>query len=116
MNLMGSQDGGTVDSLFIEISRDVRWNETLREKWCFGFSRAVEIFVNRFYNVSQCNGYVDNNGVGNDGMTTTVMELLTSTEEAKSSMANTRAEESGPVASNVGQFALIVTVYCVYWL
>ena len=60
----GSLEGGTVDAIQIEVNRENRWNETKRDQFCIDFSRAIDEFVDYYYDLSSCTGVAANIGGG----------------------------------------------------
>eukprot|EP01084_Bolivina_argentea_P159235 277350_1 len=99
-NLAGSQDGGTVDSIHIEVGIPTKNNKENRDKFCIGLSRSIEIFINYYYNVSRCNGYGESN---EDEISTTNDEISTTTKFDDESFSNN-------VCLRV---ILIVTIVCI---
>lgn len=53
----GSQDGGNIDAIQIEVNYDNRWTQELRIQFCYDFSQSVIAFVNQWYNMSSCSFY-----------------------------------------------------------
>ena len=52
----GSQFEGSVDAIQFEINSNIRKNKNLRDQFCIDFSRAIETFVNHYYNLTECTG------------------------------------------------------------
>ena len=50
----GSQFSGSVDAIQIEINSNIRWNQNNRDQFCIDFSRAIETFMNHYYDLSLC--------------------------------------------------------------
>ena len=50
----GSEHGGTVDAIQIEVNSPNRWQSNLREQFCLDFSAAVVTFMEHWYDLSQC--------------------------------------------------------------
>lgn len=97
----GSQYGGNVDAIQIEVNYANRWISENRQQFCIDFSRAIEQFVNHYYNLSKCSGVEGYNPT----MITTENPATTSITDLSTSISSStgKTTDDSSTSSTLGQ-------------
>eukprot|EP01084_Bolivina_argentea_P292086 502066_1 len=116
IDIHGSRYGGITDFFQLEINRDLRFNETLRNILCDDFSHALITFIQQWYDVDSCFDEISTTNVVTtnqpsstiDDSHSTVYTVLVDTSVANE-MSTTRK-----IADRCDVFALTFVVFVTF--